>query len=166
MPKFEDPRPRIQRFRDAQDSPHAGFQSALGEIRTGGKRGHWIWYVFPQLEGLGSSGPARAFAIRGAGEAREYLRDPDLRSRLLLIATALVEQLRTGTDLAALMGSDIDARKVVSSLTLFGRIASDLNRIEPVDAHESLARVADEVLSRAAAEGYPPCAYTLERLRG
>ena len=57
--------------------------------------------MFPQLEGLGSSGTARAFAIRGADEARQYLRDPDLRTRLLAIATAVVEQLRTGKDFDA-----------------------------------------------------------------
>ena len=97
----------------------------------------------------------------------EFLRDPELRSRLLTIATAVAEQLRTGKapSLRVLMGSDVDARKVVSSLTLFGHVAKTLYAAEHVDAYQSVASVADEVLALAATEGYPPCAYTLERLR-
>ena len=113
---------RLDRFRDAQNSSDAGFESALDELRRGRKSGHWIWYIFPQIAGLGTSDAARTFALEGEEEAAEFLRDTELRSRLLTIASAVADQLRTGRtqSLRALMGSDIDARKVVSSLTLFG----------------------------------------------
>ena len=158
---------RLDRFRHAQDSPHTGFESALTELRSGGKRGHWIWYVFPQIDGLGMSGPSQAFALDGEEEAAAFLRDAELRSRLFTIASTVAEQLGSGpvASLRALMGSDIDARKVVSSLTLFGHVASKLHEAEGLDAYGAIAKVADDVLVLAASQGYPPCAYTLRRLR-
>ena len=153
---------RLERFREAQDSPHAGFQSALDELRTGGKRGHWIWYVFPQIEGLGTSAAARTFALDGEEEAVEFLRDQELRSRLLTIAQAVAEELTTGRarSLQALMGSDIDAKKVVSSLTLFRHVARKLHEAEGLEACRAIAKVADEVLAVAASQGYSPCSFT------
>ncbi|HET7217029.1 MAG TPA: DUF1810 family protein [Vicinamibacterales bacterium] len=159
---------RLDRFKSAQASPHSGFASALAEIRSGRKTGHWIWYVFPQLEGLGISGPSQMYAVAGEAEAAEFLRDSELRSRLLTILTAVAEQLRSGrVSLDALMGSTIDARKLVSSLTLFGHVAEKVAATDDLDdLHEceSIARVAGEVLAIAAAEGYPACAYTLRHL--
>lgn len=157
----------LERFRGAQDSPVDGFVAALAEIRSGGKRGHWIWYVFPQLEGLGTSAQARRFAIAGEDEAAAYLHDPELRSRLLAITNAVLEALRGGRarSLRALMGSEIDAVKVVSSLTLFRHVASALHARHRADEYAAVARAADAVLAIAAAEGHRPCAYTLARLR-
>ena len=66
----------LDRFHDAQASPSAGYDTALAEIRRGRKTSHWIWYIFPQLAGLGRSSTARAYAIRDLAEACEYLRDP------------------------------------------------------------------------------------------
>jgi uncharacterized protein (DUF1810 family) len=155
----------LERFRSAQNEPGAGFESALDEIRTGRKRGHWIWYVFPQLSGLGSSHQSQLFAITGEGEATAFLHDSELRSRLLTITTALADQLkRTGISLRALLGSDIDARKVVSSLTLFGGVAKRLHAAEQLDCCDAIATAADQVLTLAASEGYPRCAYTLRWL--
>jgi uncharacterized protein (DUF1810 family) len=158
---------RLERFRAAQNSPYAGFESALQEVRSGGKRGHWIWYVFPQIDGLGLSGSSQAYALDGEEEAAEFLRDPELRARLLAIASEVANQLHTGKaiSLRALMGSDIDARKVVSSLTLLGHVARKLHGVEGLDAYGALANVADDVLALAEAQGYPPCAFTLRRLR-
>ena len=135
-------------------------------MRTGGKTGHWIWYVFPQISGLGTSGTSQAFAIDGEEEAAAFLRDALLRSRFLTIVQAVDEQLKTGKALRALLGSDIDAKKVVSSLTLFGHVARKLHGTEGIDAYGSVATAADDVLSLAATQGYPACAYTLRRLRG
>jgi uncharacterized protein (DUF1810 family) len=154
----------LERFKSAQEAPRSGFAEALREIQSGGKTGHWIWYVFPQLSGLGLSDASRFFAIADEAEAAAYLRDSELRGRLLTIATAVAEQLQTGLSLRRLMGSDVDARKVVSSLTLFGHVARRLRTAEAVEEHEALARVADAVLAAAAVEGYPPCADTLGRL--
>ena len=63
------------------------------------------------------------------------------------------------------MGSEIDARKIVSSLTLFGYVARKLQDVQPLGEYSAFAKTADEVLAAAASEGYPPCAYTLSRLR-
>lgn len=159
---------RLERFKEAQRSSHAGFAVALDEIRCGGKRGHWIWYVFPQLEGLGTSPAARVYAIADEEEAVAFLREPELRSRLLAIASAVASQLKTGPgkSLRALMGSDVDARKVVSSMTLFGEVARMLHDAEGGAEYGALATAADDVLAAAEAEGFSRCAYTLRRIRG
>src|SRR5690606_17445562 len=75
----------LDRFHSAQDSPDAGFDAALRELQAGRKRGHWIWYILPQLAGLGMSGMSQRYAIRDAQEAVAYLQDPVLRDRLLAI---------------------------------------------------------------------------------
>ena len=163
----ETPMSRLERFREAQNSEHAGFASALAELRSGGKQGHWIWYVFPQIDGWGMSGMSQAYALAGEGEAAEFLRDAELRARLLTITETVAAQLRSGrvASLRTLMGSDIDARKLVSSLTLFAYAARRLYEVEELDAYGALANVADDVLTMAAAQGYPACAHTLRRLR-
>jgi len=155
---------RLDRFKHAQASSFAGFAAALEEIRAGGKRGHWIWYVFPQVRGLGTSGTSQTFAIDGEEEAAAFLRDPELRSRILTITQAVATQLRSGTPLRALMGSDVDAKKVVSSLTLFGAVAKTLHGTDGLDVYEVLAAAADDVLALAARQGYPACALTRQRL--
>ena len=110
----------LERFHEAQASAWAGYDTALAEIRAGGKRSHWIWYIFPQIEGLGRSSTARAYAIEDLAEACAYLRDPILRARYEEIVAAVSEQLVRGIKVEDLMGSQIDALKLVSSLTLFG----------------------------------------------
>ena len=151
----------LDRFIDAQDRPHGGYTEALAEIRGGAKTGHWIWYVFPQLYGLGTSSQSRAYGIRGVAEAIDYLTDPTLRSRLLEISTAVRDQLRNGVPLDVVMGSSIDALKVVSSLTLFGGVAKQLACEDPSSDFDTLAGVAADICERAAREGYPPCERTL-----
>ena len=157
----------VERFRRAQESADAGYEVALAELRAGRKRGHWIWYVFPQLAGLGLSPASQHFAIADAAEAVEFLRDAELRSRLLAITAAVAERLRARqpASLSALMGSEIDARKVVSSLTLFKNVAAQLFAAEHDTEYERLVKAADEVLSTASAEGYPPCEFTFRQLR-
>jgi uncharacterized protein (DUF1810 family) len=155
----------LDRYLDAQDRPHGGFRSALAEIRAGGKRSHWIWYVFPQLQGLGSSGPSVQYAIADVAEARAYLQHPELRSRLLAITSAVAAQLESGKPLAVVMGSSIDAKKLVSSLTLFAHVARQLDAAEPLDAHRDLATTAENVLAIAGEQGYPQCRFTLQHLR-
>jgi uncharacterized protein (DUF1810 family) len=112
----------LQRFLDAQ--AHT-YQQALGELRAGEKRTHWMWFVFPQLAGLGRSGMAQRFAISGLPEARAYLGHPTLGRRLIESARAL-----TGLDTAdpvAVFGP-VDAMKLQSSMTLFAQTAPE----EPV----------------------------------
>ena len=157
----------LERFKEAQDQRVSGFDSALSEIRAGGKRSHWIWYVFPQLTGMGYSAMSQKYGLEGIDEAEDYLRDPVLRSRLLTIATAVASQIdRQGSgSLERVMGSSIDVTKLVSSMTLFGDVAERLHAAESLDEYESIARVAQTILAAADAEGYPPCQFTSERLR-
>jgi uncharacterized protein (DUF1810 family) len=155
---------RLQRFKDAQDQAVSGFQSALSEIQAGGKRSHWIWYVFPQLSGMGQSAASRTFGLDGVAEAEAYIRDPVLRWRLLTIASAVAEQAQGGATLLRLMGSSIDVTKLISSMTLFGRIAQRLQDADASDEYASLASAATTILERAATEGYPPCQFTLNAL--
>src|SRR5262245_24199653 len=164
--EMNEPERRLSRFREAQDRLHSGFASALAEIRSGRKCGHWIWYVFPQISGLGSSELSRRFAIENEAEAEAFLRDPELRSRLLSIADALAEQIKgaAAPSLRTVMNSEIDARKVVSSLTLFRHVAKILSETESSEVHGPLAAVAEQILAIAASQGYPACEHTLQRL--
>jgi len=157
--------PRLERFKAAQDRPQPGFASALADIETWRKRGHWIWYVFPQLSGLGSSSVSQTYGIADLAEAEASLRDPMLRSPLLAMTITVAERVSGGNGVAlkTLMGSSIDVLTLVSSLTLFGQVARTLDAPEGSDGLASFARVAEEVLGVAASQGYPPCQYTLAR---
>jgi uncharacterized protein (DUF1810 family) len=156
--------PDLDRYLDAQAHPGAGIEAALAELRAGAKRGHWIWYVFPQLAGLGRSALARRYAIADPVEARAYLRHPELRARLLAATTAVAAQTRRGRDLGAILGSPLDTMKLVSSLTLFAPLARALDEREGLEGCRALAAAAEEVLARAREAGHPPCAFTLAHL--
>ena len=86
----------LARFHDAQASLSVGYKAALAEIRRGRKTSHWIWYIFPQLAGLGRSSTARAYALDDLAETCAYLRDPLLRTRYEEIACAVSDQLARG----------------------------------------------------------------------
>ena len=103
----------LERFVKAQAG---SYELALYEIRRGAKRGHWMWYIFPQLEGLGSSPMAQRYAIRSFDEARAYLDHPALGPRYCECVDAL--QNLAGVTAEAVFGA-VDAMKLRSSLTLF-----------------------------------------------
>jgi uncharacterized protein (DUF1810 family) len=105
----------LSRFHDAQTDAHAG---ALSELRAGHKTGHWMWFEFPQLAGLGRSDLSRRYAIRSLDEARAYLADPVLRARLIEACDALLGHPDRTAE--SIMGG-IDAVKLRSSMTLFLR---------------------------------------------
>ena len=109
------------RFNSAQDAGQpSAYNRAITELRSGRKRSHWIWFVLPQLAGLGRSAMAQRYGISGLTEARAYLADPLLRQRLEAVIGVIDEQLsQPGQSLEHLMGSGLDAAKTVSSLTLF-----------------------------------------------
>ena len=109
----------LDRFLDAQRSDYA---VALAEVRRGRKTSHWMWYIFPQIAGLGQSSTARYYSIRDLEEAREYYAHPVLGQRLREISGALLE-LR-GSDPVAVFGG-IDSMKLKSSMTLFAVAAPD-----------------------------------------
>ena len=105
----------LERFVRAQAD---SYDSALAELRAGTKRSHWMWYVFPQIAGLGHSAMARRYAITDLAEARAYLAHPLLGARYLAATTTLLSHAdRSAT---SIMGT-IDAMKLRSSLTLFDR---------------------------------------------
>jgi uncharacterized protein (DUF1810 family) len=157
----------LDRFKSAQDRASGGFNAALSELQAGRKRGHWIWYIFPQLSGLGDSAMSVRYGLQGVAEATAYLRDPLLRDRLLVVTAAVAEQLNQGSEpptLDDLMGSAIDARKLVSCLTLFRDVARRLNGTESLPAYAELAAKADAVLGIAAGQGLAECAFTRRQL--
>ena len=94
------------------------YDAALAELRNGRKDGHWIWFIFPQVAGLGMSSMSQRYAISGIDEARAYLAHPVLRARLAEACDALL--IQRGRAASDILGS-IDAVKVRSSMTLFLR---------------------------------------------
>ncbi len=111
---------RLQRFVVAQDADGT-YAAALAQLRRGRKTGHWMWFVLPQLAGLGRSEMSRRYSISGLAEARAYLDHPVLGARLRECAMAL---LQLGVDRTAVevLGA-VDALKLRSSMTLFARAA-------------------------------------------
>lgn len=105
----------LERFVAAQDEGGT-YGRALAELRAGRKTSHWMWFVFPQIDGLGRSPTARAYAIFSLDEARAHLAHPLLGPRLRECADALLSL--GGSDPVAVMGP-IDATKLHSSMTLF-----------------------------------------------
>lgn len=110
---------RLDRFLTAQDG--GVFDTALAEIRSGTKRSHWMWFVFPQIAGLGRSETARFFAIADRGEAIAYLAQPVLGARLATATAAMLEW--SGQRSADAILGTVDAMKFASSMTLFETVA-------------------------------------------
>lgn len=148
----------LERFKEAQDN-EGTFARAMSELRAGEKRSHWIWFVFPQLAGLGRSANAHHYALRNLDEARGYLRDDILRARLIEATEAVADRLADGVRLRELMGGEIDALKLVSSLTLFERAAAE--RAANDEAMATIAALCRRVLAIAEQQGYGRCAHTL-----
>jgi len=114
----EDPF-NLQRFVHAQVSTYA---TALSELRAGGKRSHWIWYIFPQVEGLGFSAMSKRYAIVDVDEAKAYLAHPVLGPRLSECADAVLSV--QGRSARQIMGSP-DDMKLHSSMTLFAHVSDE-----------------------------------------
>ena len=106
----------LQRFLSAQEYD---YSIALREIQNGRKQSHWIWYIFPQIKGLGRSYQSQFYGIANRQEAEAYLAEPTLNARLREITLALLEHKdKTAQQILG----DIDAKKVLSSMTLFDAI--------------------------------------------
>lgn len=111
---------RLERFVEAQDQGGT-YERALAELRDGRKTSHWMWFVFPQVAGLGQSAMSRRYAIESLEEARAYLEHPVLGPRLVECAQALLAH--AGLSAHEILGG-IDALKLRSSMTLFAQTAS------------------------------------------
>ena len=109
----------LERFVQAQADSYA---RALREIKSGRKTSHWMWYIFPQLSGLGHSQTARYYAIRDRAEAEAYLAHPVLGKRLLEISSELLKL--ESSDATAVMGWPDDL-KLKSSMTLFSLVSHE-----------------------------------------
>lgn len=139
---MEDPY-RLSRFVEAQAG---AYEEAVAELRRGRKRGHWMWFVFPQIAGLGMSAMSERYAIGSLDEARAYLQHPVLGPRLLECADAL---LADSEHTAVAILGEVDAMKLRSSMTLFAhaepaerRFARVLDRyFDGVEDAETLRRL-------------------------
>lgn len=109
----------LDRFVEAQEKT---YSVALDEIKRGLKRSHWMWFIFPQLRGLGMSSMAYTYGIAGLDEARAYLAHPILSARLIEICEALLEQKKKSPE--DIFGG-VDAMKLRSSMTLFILVSED-----------------------------------------
>lgn len=110
----------VKRFLEAQNGTYGSYKQALDEIKAGQKRGHWIWYIFPQMRGLGLSEMSEFYGIADWEEAEDYLLHPTLNDRIHEISNALLEhQDRTAEDIFG----GLDAMKVRSSMTLFDELS-------------------------------------------
>ena len=109
----------LERFVQAQTLM---YKVTLDEIRSGKKYSHWMWYMFPQLRGLGRSGMAHMYGISGLDEAKAYLKHPLLSERLYELCRALLEH--KGKSALEIFG-DIDEMKLKSSMTLFALTSED-----------------------------------------
>ena len=133
----------LERFVAAQDAGGT-FDQAVAELRAGRKVSHWMWFVFPQIAGLGQSPISRRYAIRSLDEARAYLAHPVLGPRLIECAR-IVSELE-GASAGDIFGG-IDAMKLRSSMTLFARAAPGTPVFQHVlDVH--FGGVADEATER------------------
>lgn len=112
--------PGLARFVEAQEGI---YPAALAELRAGHKRSHWMWFIFPQIAGLGRSETARFYAIADRREARAYLEHEILAPRLRECCEAVLPW--AGERSAAAIMGPIDAMKLQSSMTLFAEIADD-----------------------------------------
>ncbi len=111
----------LERFVVAQDDGGI-YERAIGELRRGHKTSHWMWFVFPQIAGLGQSTTSRRFAISTSEEARSYLHHEVLGPRLIECTRVVAE---TDDRSAAEIFGPVDAKKLHSSMTLFIRVAPD-----------------------------------------
>ena len=115
----------LQRFLNAQESGGLydnmpDYQTALEEIRNGHKRTHWIWYVFPQMKGLGTSELSQFYGIDGREEAHEYLKNPILKQRLIEATQAVLDSKYSAYEIF-----DSDIIKFRASMLLFASISDE-----------------------------------------
>ena len=117
----EEMKNRLEIFHKAQSlGKPSAFQIAITELQSGQKKSHWMWFVLPQLQELGSSKMSKDYGIKDLEEAKLYLADPLLKKRLLNVIEVIQKQLKDPKmNLTKLMGNELDATKTISSLTLF-----------------------------------------------
>jgi uncharacterized protein (DUF1810 family) len=106
-------------FSDFYTESNRDYPGALQEMKRGRKTGHWIWYILPQLSSLGTSRMAKFYGLKSFHEAAAYFNDPILGPRLVEICGFILNHLKTGVHIDRLMGSSVDAVKLLTCSTLF-----------------------------------------------
>lgn len=159
----------VDHFRLAQQSEWSGFEVALQEIQQGCKRGCWMWYIFPQIAGLGQSSMSQRFSIQNRAHAFMYLDDKELCGNLLEMTRAVAIQIRRGATIKQLVSWD--QAKLISSLTLFEIVANEAAGVNHAKKnHESssleeLSSLCRSILQMICSEdGYSRCQHTLDAL--
>ena len=148
----------LQRFIVAQDGntstrrDMSAFEAAIEELKNGKKEGHWIWFIFPQIE-IGQSEMARKYAIKSLAEAEDFLKNRILRDRLLSTSEIVISQLKNGVNPEVLLGGSTDCLKLSSSMTLFKAISQRLDDF-------ALEQVCGNVLKLLDKSSIPLCAAT------
>lgn len=142
----------LERFVQAQNAgTPSAYSRAIAELRAGRKRSHWIWFVLPQLQGLGRSAISQRFGIQGLAEARTYLSHPVLGPRWRDTLSVIAEHLsQPGRSLQQLMGGELDGLKTVSSLTLMAEAGCPQARV---------------LLGQLEGDGWKPCVFTLRQIQ-
>ncbi len=159
----------LQRFHKAQQGHSFGlpdFDQAFKEIHAGQKTSHWIWYILPQLKSLGFSANAQNYGLHDFQEACYYLHDPLLFKNYKNIVAEILRKLQN-TSLLRLMGSTIDAQKLMSSLTLFYEAASYVHSLQQKSAsdYKELQDTCANILAIAAKQHLFPCPRTLSLIQ-
>ena len=158
----------LKRFHEAQQNKYSGYNQAYKEISAGQKTSHWIWYILPQLKlkTLGQSGNSQFYGIVNFEEACSYLKDPLLFMRYNEIIRLIEQNLKKGIPLKVIMGSSIDVKKLISSITLFREVASYLEIYEkkPNSDFKTLKDRCDTIFTLIP-KNYAPCTHTLTYLK-
>lgn len=138
----------LNRFKQAQQA-NGTYELAYKEIAKGRKESHWVWYIFPQLAGEGGrSATTIKYSIENLTEACDYLDDSELYTNLYKITSVALQKLDAGIHVETLMGDEVDAKKLASSMTLFSLTASFHGKPE-------FAALCERVLAKTTAQGYP-----------
>lgn len=141
---------KMDRFKNVDN-----FNEAIDEINNANKESHWMWYVFPQLEGLGYTEMSKYYSLKDPKEAKEFLLDPVCRSRLLT-AFCAVKSHRNKNELQDIFNSIIDCKKFMSCLTLFKYMSKNINDKE-------INELVSELIDWALEEHLFECDFTEEK---
>lgn len=157
----------LQRFHEAQTTNNS-FETARKEIQDGRKRSHWIWYIFPQLRSSWTiSDTAKKYAIADFEEALAFFNDTTLFERYQIMVGLVLQQLNTpGVCVVVLMGGDVDALKLASSLTLFEAVSARLSQSATDDKFVVFKGLCDAIFKVIEPQGFGRCKNTLEKING
>lgn len=137
-PLFAHRDPELQKYLDAQNEADWAVISA--ELFEGRKKGHWMWFVFPQIEGLGHSEMSLRFSIENLGTASRYMAHTELGKRYTEAVSFVQSNIDRGLTIEQIMGDELDAKKLQSSLTLMEQVMRQLG----ADRRNEITRLLDE----------------------